>query len=380
MKYYLQKTSFSFCVILRPTFHATRYANAPMPRDPQSTTAPTTTRQLSHNSFLFSKFYQYPHLVAGSTAGVLSTFLLHPLDLVKTRFQVNEGVKSTSVVSSVVPTYRSTFHAFRTIGTKEGVRALYQGVPTAMLGSGVSWGLYFFLYERSKLQYSKLLKKQKDGGQEETPEKPEKPEKLPAWAHMLCGTQAGVMTVLVTNPIWLIKTRLQLQVSDVERKRLNLAKGSSPRYSGFLHAVRTIIQTEGYAALYRGLVPALLLTSHGALQFVIYEELKSFSIHVQGGESVGTMAPLLLGACSKVIASTTTYPYQVIKARIQRLTLVGEVPYTGTIDCIRRTFQQEGIIGFYKGLAPNLIRIAPASGLTFFTYELIVGWLRRTGD
>lgn len=348
-----------------------------MPRDPQSATVPTTTRQLSHHSFLFSKFYQYPHLVAGSTAGVLSTFLLHPLDLVKTRFQVNEGVKSTSVVSSVVPTYRSTFHAFRTIGTKEGVRALYQGVPTAMLGSGVSWGLYFFLYERSKLQYSKLLKKQKDRGQEEMPEKP---EKLPAWAHMLCGTQAGVMTVLVTNPIWLIKTRLQLQVSDVERKRLNLAKGSSPRYSGFLHAVRTIIQTEGFAALYRGLVPALLLTSHGALQFVIYEELKSFSIHVQGGESVGTMAPLLLGACSKVIASTTTYPYQVIKARIQRLTLVGEVPYTGTIDCIRRTFQQEGIIGFYKGLAPNLIRIAPASGLTFFTYELIVGWLRRTGD
>jgi solute carrier family 25 folate transporter 32 len=299
-----------------------------------------------------NKIKQYPHLAAGSTAGIFSTFLLHPLDLVKTRFQVNEGMRLNN---SAVPSYRSTFHAFRTIAKQEGLRALYQGVPTAMLGSGLSWGLYFFLYERAKLQY------QTD---------PTSKEKLAPWKHMLCGTQAGVMTVFVTNPIWLIKTRLQLQVSEAERIRTNLASSSSPRYRGFLHGVRTIIANEGPLALYRGLIPALLLTSHGALQFMIYEELKAMAITFNNGD-LGAMSPLFLGAGSKIVASTATYPYQVVKARIQRLTLQGETPYKGTFDCIQRTFRQEGVLGFYKGLAPNLIRIAPAAGITFATYEYI---------
>jgi solute carrier family 25 (mitochondrial folate transporter), member 32 len=315
-----------------------------------STSMKITSSSLQYS--ILSKLKEYPHLTAGSTAGICSTFILHPLDLVKTRFQVNEGMKQKN---SAVPSYRTTFNAFRTIATKEGVRALYQGVPTAMLGSGISWGLYFFLYEKAKLQY------QTDPG---------KSEKLPPWKHILCGTQAGVMTVFVTNPIWLIKTRIQLQVSESERARLNLGTSSSPKYRGFLHGVRTIVTNEGPLALYRGLVPALFLTSHGALQFMIYEELKSFTINVNNGE-LGVMSPLLLGASSKVVASTLTYPYQVVKARIQRLTLKGETPYKGTLDCIQRTFNQEGVLGFYKGLAPNLIRIAPAAGITFWTYEFI---------
>ena len=318
------------------------------------TSTTTTTTTTTTAPFLSNL---NPHLVAGSTAGIFSTFLLHPLDLVKTRFQVNEGAV---VQKSAVPSYRSTLNAFRTIAAQEGVRALYQGVPTAMLGSGVSWGLYFFLYEKAKLQYRT---------------NPESTEKLQPWQHMLCGTQAGVMTVLVTNPIWLVKTRLQLQVSETERTRLKLGSSTSPRYRGFLHGVRTIVANEGPRALYRGLIPALLLTSHGALQFMIYEELKSLSMDQNG--QLGTMAPLLLGASSKVIASTTTYPYQVVKARIQRLTLEGEVPYKGTIDCIQRTFQQEGVLGFYKGLAPNLIRIAPAAGITFWMYEFIKSKLTK---
>lgn len=319
----------------------------------------TSTSSSSNTPNYFrTQLSKYPHLVAGSTAGITSTLILHPLDLVKTRFQVNEGIKTSS--RSGVPSYTSTYNAFRTIASKEGIRALYQGVPTAMLGSGVSWGLYFFLYERAKLQY------QKD---------PTSKEKLPPWAHMLAGTQAGAMTVMVTNPIWLIKTRLQLQVSDAEKSRLKLASGSTPKYRGFIHAVRTIVSTEGPLALYRGVLPALFLTSHGALQFVIYEELKAWTIEIQG--ELGTLTPMLIGAASKVCASSATYPYQVIKARIQRLTLEGEVPYKGIVDCARRTFQQEGVLGFYKGLAPNLIRIAPSAGITFFMYENISSLLRK---
>ena len=82
--------------------------------------------------------------------------------------------------------------------------------------------------------------------------------------------EAGSILVMMFNPIWLIKTRLALQGSNAS------AEGSSKnvRYRGMLHAGSTIVKEEGVKGLYKGLVPALLLTSHGAVQFAVYEYLK----------------------------------------------------------------------------------------------------------
>lgn len=83
--------------------------------------------------------------------------------------------------------------------------------------------------------------------------------------------------VLITNPVWLIKTRMQLQMKKAS-ERYNIKP-----YKSMADAARTIVRDEGPLALYRGCGPALLLTSHGGVQFVVYEYLrKHFHFHRVG--------------------------------------------------------------------------------------------------
>ena len=74
--------------------------------------------------------------------------------------------------------------------------------------------------------------------------------------------------VAITNPIWLVKTRMQLQMRKAsEQHRIK-------PYSNMIDAFRTIVRDEGWLALYKGSGPAMLLTSHGGVQFVVYEYLR----------------------------------------------------------------------------------------------------------
>lgn len=114
-------------------------------------------------------------------------------------------------------------------------------------GAGAAWGLYFFFYERAKTRHASTV----DGP-------------LTSVHHMAAAFESGCATVLLTNPLWLIKTRLQLQIA-----------ASPSNYSGLWHALSTIVRSEGILGLYKGIVPALALTSHGAVQFVVYERLKA---------------------------------------------------------------------------------------------------------
>lgn len=77
---------------------------------------------------------------------------------------------------------------------------------------------------------------------------------------------------------------------------------------------------EGLAGLYRGIVPALFGVSHGALQFTAYEKLKDMRAtmyHKDDIENIGTLEYITMAALSKIFASVTCYPYQVVKSRMQ---------------------------------------------------------------
>ena len=154
----------------------------------------------------------------------------------------------------------------------------------------------------------------------------------------------------------------------------------------------------------------MMLVSHGGIQFVAYEFLKShFANYTNSsnnkewrkGERKGTNAPigerlrdscgyLVMGAASKFIASTITYPIQVVKARLQQRSQVvefseatGEIvvskrEYAGVKDCVTRIWRNEGIVGFFKGCVTNAIRVAPSAAITFVTYEFVLDVL--TGE
>lgn len=126
--------------------------------------------------------------------------------------------------------------------------------------------------------------------------------------------------------------------------------------------------------LFLGFVPGLFGVSHGAIQFMAYEELKNkFNAYkkVPITTKLTTLEYLSFAALSKVMAVATTYPYQVVRFRLQNQ----HYTYTGSWDCIKKTWLFEGWRGFYKGLGTNLLRVTPATMITFVTYENISHFL-----
>ena len=161
------------------------------------------------NKKIKKKANTFQHLISGTTAGILTTVCLHPLDLIKTRFQVHEGNIGRSHKQAK---YRSTWHGIRTIVSNEGLRALYQGITPATFGSGSAWGLYFFFYESYKKQNQFLL----DGN---------KFYNNKTFVNLCSSSQAGVTTVFITNPIWLVKTRMQVQDKSLFTQQAAVAEG-----------------------------------------------------------------------------------------------------------------------------------------------------------
>ncbi|GAB9474475.1 hypothetical protein Gpo141_00011598 [Globisporangium polare] len=289
---------------------------------------------------------------SGLGAGAISTALLYPLDLVKVRYQVHEQSARR---------YRTIGHAFRTIVAEEGVRSLFRGMSPALYGSALSWGLYMFFYQNAKERYARLA----DTGIIQG-----------SWQYFFSALEAGIICVPITNPIWLIKVRMQVQ-TNVQLKHSTVLSGKDAAaklaknlpYRGISDAFRRIVAEEGVLALYKGVIPALFLTTHGAFKFVAYETVKS-AYQKHFGPEMDVVPTLAMGAVSQAFASTATYPYQVIKARLQQ---GGEsaLRYSGTWDCATKIVRHEGYTGLFKGLVPNLLKVIPTGAIVFASYEKI---------
>ncbi|XP_015889865.3 folate transporter 1, chloroplastic isoform X2 [Ziziphus jujuba] len=298
--------------------------------------------------------WQWENAAAGAVAGFATVAAMHPLDVVRTRFQVNDGRLSN------LPTYKNTAHAIFTIARLEGLRGLYAGFYPAVLGSTLSWGLYFFFYDRAKQRYSK-----------------NREEKLSPGHHLASAAEAGALVSFCTNPVWLVKTRLQLQ---------NPLHQTQP-YSGFHDALRTIMREEGWKALYKGIVPSLFLVSHGAIQFTVYEELRKVVVDLKSRKStessessetvLNSIDYAALGASSKIVAILVSYPFQVIRARLQQRPGIEGIPrYMDSWHVVKETARFEGLRGFYKGITPNLLKNVPAASITFVVYENVLNLLK----
>lgn len=359
----------------------------------------------------------WKHAIAGCGAGLTNVLALQPLDVIKTRLQVQDG-------AGALPMYRGTRDALFSIAKEEGWRALYSGLTPALIGSGIAWGVYFFAYNTAKQRYRELT------GQ----------TKLGPIAHLASAAEAGSIVCFVTNPIWVVKTRLQLQRQNVlqgaaktavqsspalgiqpppaasssklGKAALNIVSNSPPfphpgmpsasiprappptvAYSGFADCLTQIAKTEGIGGLYKGLLPSLFLVSHGAIQFAVYEELKSAAFQLrdfvhplsrsnggtQENQGLSSAEITACGALSKLAASVVTYPSQVVRSRLQQRMESRALQYTGVVDVLRKTVAREGIRGLYKGLVPNVMRVMPQSALTFLMYETIMRQLSKNG-
>lgn len=280
--------------------------------------------------------------VAGFSAGLIATLVAHPFDVLKTRLQLDQ---------THAPRWGNSFHILRNIVRHEGnVGALYRGLMPNMIGNSVSWALYFLWYRNLK----DLFKSTRGQGQ-----------RLGSSDYFLSSGIAGILTAVCTNPIWVIKTRM-----------LSTGRNTPGAYRGISHGASEIMRTEGIAGFYRGLIPSLFGVSHGAIQFMAYEQLKYYRGSQIGGRSeLSNFDYLYLSASSKIFAGSITYPYQVVRSRLQ--TYDASAAYRSARDVVTQIWIREGVSGFYKGLLPNVVRVLPTTCVTFLVYENTKFYLPR---
>lgn len=165
----------------------------------------------------------------------------------------------------------------------------------------------------------------------------------------------------------MVKTRLCLQYNYTENVKVE-------KYNGMVDALIKIYRAHGFKGYYKGFVPGVFGVSHGAVQFMAYEEMKNRYNNYKNRvitTKLTTGEYLTFAAVSKLIAAGSTYPYQVVRARLQNQ----HHCYNGMWHCIQETWLYEGWRGFYKGLGTNLLRVTPATMITFVTYENITHFL-----
>jgi len=182
--------------------------------------------------------------------------------------------------------------------------------------------------------------------------------------NLAVASAAGIVNVFLTLPIWLINTRMKLQSKDDQK------------YVSNLDALIQIYQNEGLEGLFQGLVPSLILVSNPAIQFVGYEQMSKIVHHIRKRRGVsldlGWMEHFLLGAIAKALATIVTYPYQVVKSRLQAEQTAKL--YNGTIDATLKIFKTEGISSFYLGMESKMYQTVLNSAFMFVVYEKLVGF------
>ncbi|KAH6561603.1 hypothetical protein BASA61_001413 [Batrachochytrium salamandrivorans] len=239
-----------------------------------------------------------------------------------------------------------------------------------------------------------------------------------SFIHVLSALHAGLLSTSITNPIWVVRARIMTQHAKP-------GPSSLYHYTSTLDGLVTIFRKEGWRALYKGLGPSIVGVSHVAIQFPLYEKLKLVLKDSDG--QIGGHEIVFASAISKMVASSVTYPHEVVRTRFQtqlslhsntnieapsllpRSTSLNTNPilstkagpmassvlenaqvavggsallpkYRGILQAVRTILREEGWRGFYKGFALGLFRTVPASALTILTFEFISGTLKQIVD
>ena len=299
----------------------------------------------------------------GGTAGVVATC---PLDVVQTRLQsttvkfrrTHSSLASVGLVNGGVnvnvasrPFDGGILSYMRYIVKTEGLRALYKGLAPNLVGVAPSRAIYFTIYSKSKNFLGML-----------GPLSPSSP-----LVHMLSAITASFSTSTLTNPIWFVKTRLQLDFRAIGvRKKVETL-------------VKEVYAKEGISGFYRGLTASYAGASETVLYFVTYERAKEILAKFKNvsTEDLNSLDHVISAGVSKFFATASVYPHEVARTRMRQQLLDpdGRYLYTGFFQTLKKVYKEEGRSGLYGGMGAHLLRQIPNTVIMFVTYEAIVKFL-----
>lgn len=160
---------------------------------------------------------------------------------------------------------------------------------------------------------------------------------------MIAGAIAGSATVLITNPIWVVNTRVTARKSDAEEQALPGVPAKKAR-SSTIGTFMELLRQEGPKALFAGVLPALVLVINPILQYTLFEQMKNV---LERRRRVTPKDAFYLGALGKILATSITYPYITIKSRMHVASKNG--PKESLNGSLKRIVKEEGYVGLYRG-------------------------------
>jgi len=297
---------------------------------------------------------------AGLAGGLCSISLFSPFDLARTRHIVLSTTKSHGIVK-----YNGLLQTLSRIYIDEGFRGLYKGYVATALTVPIFHSLYFSIFYRTKKNLDTNLI----------------PENRTVLRDMIASLYAGFVANTVTNPLWVVRTRIQSQF---------LHRDDTSRYTGVIQGLRKICNEEGVKSLSKGLLASYMGLAHCVILFPLYEHLKMQLANRKG--ELSTADVLIASNISKIVAMTLTYPHIVVRARLQdsrsprmsftaksnsKNTLIMKSEHTIT-SVLSNIYKAEGVRGLFNGFRIDMIRCLPANSVTFLVFEYAKNRLEKS--
>lgn len=266
-------------------------------------------------------------IIAGGLAGGSASLITSPLELIKTRIQ-SQSSQLHQLQSSKTNIFKFSIKCFKNIIQKEGISSLWKGATPTVIGSIPSRAIFFGIYDQiktklSKQQYSDTI------------------------TNLTSSFIGGIVSTTLTSPIWMVKTRMQL----------NEHKGvTSP-----LSICKSIVRQEGMKGFWKGIGASWLGVFETCTQWMLLEHLK---------HKIGKDTPcynFAYASIAKLIATTIWYPHEVLRTRLREK----NNPYKNTLHCLQQIVRSESVFALYTGLNIQLIRTVPNFAITIYIYNFL---------
>jgi adenine nucleotide transporter 17 len=288
------------------------------------------------------------HALAGAGGGIISMILTYPLITLSTRAQVESKKAESKFIQAV-----------QSIIAREGVSGLYSGIHSALFGISITNFVYYYWYEWTRAFLEEAAIK---AGRVN--------KKLTTVESMIAGAIAGSATVIITNPIWVVNTRVttrkQEREADVKTDAEAAIVTKPPKAPSTIGTLMALLKNEGPQALFAGVVPALVLVINPILQYTLFEQMKNA---VERKRKVTPTIAFFLGALGKLFATSVTYPYITVKSQMHVASHTDRKE--GMFQALSRVVREEGYSGLYKGIGPKVTQSVLTAALLFAFKDIL---------